>query len=54
MEEQTRFGIATFCISLGSGADEYVTRIFGVRNLVLDRLRRLPEKLPLLYMRLTT
>jgi nitric oxide reductase NorD protein len=55
VEEQTRFGIATFCISLDAGADEYVTRIFGARNyLVLDHLRRLPEKLPLLYMRLTT
>jgi nitric oxide reductase NorD protein len=54
VEEQTRFGIATFCISLDSGADEYVARIFGTRNyLVLDHLRRLPEKLPLLYMRLT-
>ncbi len=55
VEEQTRAGIATFCISLDPGADEYVTRIFGARNyLVLDHLRRLPEKLPLLYMRLTS
>ncbi|MEO8630259.1 MAG: VWA domain-containing protein [Betaproteobacteria bacterium] len=55
VEEQTRHGIATFCISLDSAADEYVTRIFGVRNyLVLDHLRRLPEKLPMLYMRLTS
>jgi nitric oxide reductase NorD protein len=55
VEEQTRFGIATFCISLDPGADEYVKRIFGARNyLVLDHLKRLPEKLPLLYMRLTT
>jgi nitric oxide reductase NorD protein len=54
VEEQTRFGIATFCMSLDAGSDEYVTRIFGARNyLVLDHLRRLPEKLPLLYMRLT-
>lgn len=54
VEEQTRFGISTFCMSLDAGSDEYVTRIFGARNyLVLDHLRRLPEKLPLLYMRLT-
>jgi nitric oxide reductase activation protein len=54
VEEQTRFGIATYCISLDSRADEYVQRIFGVRNyLVLDHLRRLPEKLPALYVRLT-
>jgi hypothetical protein len=31
-----------------------VRRIFGARNyLVLDHLRRLPEKLPTLYVRLT-
>jgi nitric oxide reductase NorD protein len=55
VEEQTRFGIATFCISLDPSADEYVKRIFGARNyLVLDHLRRLPEKLPMLYMRLTS
>jgi hypothetical protein len=54
VEEQTRFGIATYCISLDSRADEYVQRIFGLRNyLVLDHLRRLPEKLPALYVRLT-
>jgi len=54
VEEQTRFGIGTYCISLDSRADEYVRRIFGARNyLVLDHLRRLPEKLPALYVRLT-
>jgi nitric oxide reductase NorD protein len=55
VEEQTRFGIIPFCISLDPSADDYVKRIFGARNyLVLDHLRRLPEKLPMLYMRLTT
>ena len=35
-------------------ADRYVARIFGARNyIVVDHIRRLPEKLPLLYMRLT-
>jgi hypothetical protein len=54
VEEQTRYGVATFCISLDPRADEYVRRIFGARNyLVLDHLRRLPEKLPTLYVRLT-
>jgi nitric oxide reductase NorD protein len=53
--ELARVGIATYCISLDAGADEYVTRIFGARNyLVLDHVRRLPEKLPLLYLRLTS
>ncbi len=55
VEEQTRYGVSTFCISLDKSADQYVSRIFGARNyLVLDHLRRLPEKLPLLYMRLTS
>lgn len=48
-------GVATFCLSLDAAADEYVSRIFGARNyLVLDQLRRLPEKLPALYLRLTS
>ena len=51
VEEQTRFGIIPFCTSLGPSADDYVKRIFGARNyLVLGHLRRLPEKLPMLYM----
>jgi Mg-chelatase subunit ChlD len=52
VEEQTRAGIATFCVSLDPGADRYVTRIFGAGSyLVLDQLRRLPEKLALVYLR---
>ena len=55
VEDQRRYGISTFCLSLDRKADEYVARIFGNRNyLVLDQLRRLPEKLPSLYLRLTT
>ena len=52
VEEQRRAGIATFCVSLDPGADAYVMRIFGAGNyLVLDHLRRLPEKLALVYLR---
>ena len=52
VEEQRRAGSATFCVSLDPGADAYVTRIFGAGNyLVLDHLRRLPEKLALVYLR---
>jgi hypothetical protein len=55
VEDQRRYGIATYCISLDPAADEYVARIFGARNyMVLDQLRRLPETLPALYLRLTT
>jgi hypothetical protein len=54
VEDQRRYGIATYCISLDPAADEYVARIFGARNyMVLDQLGRLPEKLPALYLRLT-
>ena len=54
VEENQRHGIYTYCMSLDPKADRYVSRIFGVRNwTVVDQLRRLPEKLPFLYMRLT-
>ncbi len=54
VEELARKGIRTFCLSLDPYADEYVSRIFGVRNyLVLDHVDRLPEKLPQLYIAMT-
>jgi hypothetical protein len=54
VEENQRNGIYTYCMSLDPKADRYVSRIFGLRNwMVVDHLRRLPETLPLLYMRLT-
>lgn len=47
-------GIDVFCVGLDSGGDNYLTRIFGRRNVVqIDRLERLPERLPMLYFRLT-
>ncbi len=46
-------GIDVFCVGLDSGGDSYLTRIFGRRNVVqIDRLERLPERLPMLYFRL--
>ena len=55
VEEQRRTGVATFCVSLDPGADRYVLPIFGAGNyLVLDHLRRLPEKLALVYLRWAT
>jgi nitric oxide reductase NorD protein len=54
VEGLTRYGVQPFCMSLDPKADKYVSRIFGARNyLVVDRLSTLPEKLPLIYMRLT-
>ncbi len=54
VEENNRHGVFTYCMSLDPNADRYVSRIFGQRNyMVVDHVRRLPEKLPMLYMRVT-
>jgi hypothetical protein len=53
VEELATKGVTTFCLSLDPKADEYVRDIFGNRWEVLDRIERLPEKLPMLYMALT-
>lgn len=54
VEEVARHGINTYCLSLDPHADDYVSRIFGIRNyIVIDNIERLPEKLPLLYASLT-
>ncbi|WP_372591967.1 nitric oxide reductase activation protein NorD [Guyparkeria sp.] len=46
-------GIFTWCISLDPRADEYVADIFGHHHTVVDRVERLPEALPRLFMQLT-
>jgi nitric oxide reductase activation protein len=49
-----RQGVIPFCLTLDPGADAYAQRIFGARNVqVLDRVDRLPERLPQLYASLT-
>jgi len=49
VEELAREGVAAFCVSLDPAADDYVTRIFGSgRFAVVDRVERLPERLPML------
>jgi nitric oxide reductase activation protein len=54
VEEASRHGVLTYCMSLDPRADQYVSRIFGARHfMVVDRVERLPEKLPLLYAGLT-
>ena len=54
VEALARGGIGAFCISLDPEADAYVARIFGAnRYAVVDRIERLPERLPLLYVGLT-
>ncbi|GAA6177730.1 nitric oxide reductase activation protein NorD [Sulfitobacter pacificus] len=47
-------GVVPFCLTLDPRADAYAQRIFGDRNVqVLDRVERLPERLPQLYASLT-
>jgi nitric oxide reductase activation protein len=49
VEALGRAGVATFCVSLDPAADDYVSRIFGTgRYAVVDRVERLPERLPML------
>ncbi len=54
VEELARNGVTTYALSLDPHADQYVSRIFGMSHFtVLDKVERLPEKLPMLYMGLT-
>jgi len=54
VEVLAKSGIHTFCMTLDPKADEYVKQIFGERNyMVVDHISRLPERLPMLYMRVT-
>ena len=54
VEEAGRHGVTTYCMSLDPRADQYVRRIFGERHyMVVDKVERLPEKLPVLYAGLT-
>lgn len=54
VEELSRVGILTYCLTLDPNADAYVSRIFGVNGYtIVDQVQRLPEKLPLLFMGLT-
>lgn len=50
VEEANQKGITPFCLTLDPGADAYAQRIFGARNVqVVERVERLPERLPALY-----
>ncbi len=51
--EADQEGIYTYCINLDPKADEYVKDIFGNQYTVIDRVERLPEQLPKLFMALT-
>jgi len=51
--ELDRQGIFSYCISLDAKADDYVGHIFGHRYAVIDRIERLPQRLPELFIALT-
>jgi hypothetical protein len=51
--EAEQDGIYTYCINLDPHADDYVRDIFGHQFSVIDRVERLPEQLPRLFMALT-
>ncbi len=53
VQELDQRGIYTYCINLDPQADDYVEDIFGSRYAVIDRVERLPERLPRLFMALT-
>jgi hypothetical protein len=53
VQELDREGIYTYCINLDPQADEYVRDIFGKQYTVIDKVERLPEKLPQVFVALT-
>ncbi len=53
-EELRRNGVMSYCLTLDPEADRYVSRIFGANNYtIIDNVKRLPEKLPVLFASLT-
>ena len=57
VQELDQDGIYTYCINLDAnvkpGEDDYVNDIFGNQYTIIDKIERLPEKLPKLFMALT-
>jgi hypothetical protein len=54
VEQLLQQGVIVYALSLDPHADLYMSRIFGIKNFtVIDKVERLPEKLPMLYMSLT-
>jgi uncharacterized protein YegL len=54
VKELAAQGITSYCINLDAKADSYVRDIFGKQFTVVDRIGTLPERLPKLFMRLTS
>jgi nitric oxide reductase activation protein len=48
-------GVYTYCLTLDPDADRYVARIFGENNYsIVEKVERLPERLPMVFSTLTT
>jgi len=55
VDELSSKGMYSYCISLDKKADDYIQDIFGAGGYsVIDRVEKLPEKLPLLFTALTS
>jgi len=54
VRELKDIGINSYCITLDPKADEYVSDIFGNNYTVIDHVEKLPEKLPQVFMALTS
>jgi len=55
VEELITRGVTTYCLTLDATADDYVSRIFGANRYgIVDQVQRLPERLPTLFMSLTS
>ena len=52
VQELPHQGIDALCVGLADGNDTYLDRIFGRNPLRITRIESLPEKLPMLYLRL--
>ncbi len=53
VQELDQDGIYSYCINLDPKADAYVADIFDKQYTVIDKVERLPEKLPQLFISLT-
>jgi nitric oxide reductase NorD protein len=54
LREAARAGIHPYCITVDREARKYVSRMYGeVQYTIIDDIRTLPERLPVIYRRLT-
>jgi len=55
IDELSSKGMHSYCISLDKKADDYIQDVFGAGGYtVIDKIEKLPEKLPLLFTALTS